>query len=151
MGFLEVQSEFWGLSQECLPFSFSLWALISSDIVMSVWIHVFLVFWFREHHLSMLRWSEPREYQIYLTMSALNSKMWINRHLESTLETSAIWSFIPAVGARVSVSGGLLVLKYGPNQPSDTQHLVQPESWWPSSAVTLQLCAHVLHLAFILS
>ena len=34
--------EFWDLSQECLPVSISLWALVIS--VISVWIHVFWIF-----------------------------------------------------------------------------------------------------------
>lgn len=89
--------EFWDLYQDCLVFSFSLWALIFSDTIICMDIYVPDIFISCDFLITCrtLRWKEPKEYQTYLPTSALHSKVYIHRHLDSTLEISVIWSFTP--------------------------------------------------------
>lgn len=89
--------EFWDLYQDCLVFSFSLWALIFSDtiICMGLYIPDILISFDILITCITLRWNEPKEYQTYLPISALHSKVYIHRYLNSTLKISVIWSFTP--------------------------------------------------------
>lgn len=95
--------------------------LISPDTATSVWIHVFLTFWFQEHH-----WDEmsPRstgflcQYLRYVAEDR-SGGLWILH-----LRPLAFGHFILQCVSRLSVSGSLLVYRLGANELSDTEHLV---------------------------
>lgn len=120
--------EFWDLYQDCLVFSFSLWALIFSDtiICMDLYVPDILISCDILITCRTLRWNEPKEYQTYLPISVLHSKVYIHRHLDPTLEISVIWSFTPVCIPRLSISLSLLVYRHDTNKLSDTEHLVLP-------------------------
>lgn len=86
-------------------------------------------------------WKKPKEYLIYSAIPVSNSRIWISRHLESTLEASLVGCLFQQNMLRLLISPNSWVCKYCTNK------LAWPKCGWAHPTMTL---IHIPQLVVIL-